>query len=101
VGNYHWLLKHGLALAEEYILRFRRVHKSSEVICWCYRKFIAGESPVEGTPEHQTSFVLAMPDQYKVDGDAIQSYRNYYLGDKVRFATWQRGRPAPAWFNRR
>jgi hypothetical protein len=30
---------------------------------------------------------LCMPDEYKCD-DYIQSYRNYYIGDKKRFARY-------------
>lgn len=98
MANYEWLLKHGEALAREYTYRFGRVHKSSSVIHWCRQELMFCRSPLEGMIEYGTPFVMAMPDQYKVDGNAVQSYRNYYLGDKVRFATWQRGRAAPAWF---
>jgi hypothetical protein len=39
-----------------------------------------------------------MPDKYKVIGDSIQSYRNYYTGDKVAFATWKSPSNPPLWF---
>jgi hypothetical protein len=32
----------------------------------------------------------AMPDDYKVSGDSIQSYKNYYLGDKQRMFSWKK-----------
>ena len=32
----------------------------------------------------------AMPEQYKVAGDSIQSYKNYYLGDKQRMFSWKK-----------
>ena len=38
----------------------------------------------------------AMPDMYKVD-DVIQSYRNYYMGEKQTFTTWK-DRTIPNWF---
>ncbi len=38
----------------------------------------------------------AMPDHYKVAGDSIQSYKNYYLGDKTRMFSWK-NRSAPSW----
>ncbi|MHA2938021.1 hypothetical protein ACXJY6_06960 [Vibrio sp. RC27] len=44
-----------------------------------------------------TPFPQAMPDKYKVDGDAVSAYRNFYIGDKVRFAKWTK-RAAPHWF---
>jgi hypothetical protein len=38
----------------------------------------------------------AMPDQYKVAGDSITSYHNYYLGDKTRMFAWK-NRQVPKW----
>ena len=38
-----------------------------------------------------------MPDKYKVFADSITSYRNYYIGDKVRMAKWSK-RDKPKWW---
>jgi hypothetical protein len=38
----------------------------------------------------------AMPDEYKIPGDSIQSYKNYYLGDKKRMFSWKK-RATPKW----
>ena len=38
----------------------------------------------------------AMPEIYKVSC-VVESYRNYYRGDKRRFATWK-NRSVPEWF---
>jgi hypothetical protein len=40
---------------------------------------------------------LAMPELYKVNGNAVTSYRNYYRGDKLKIAKWKI-RSAPVWF---
>jgi hypothetical protein len=45
-----------------------------------------------------TPFAQAMPDEYKVEGDAVQAYRNYYIGEKARFATWKEPGLTPEWF---
>jgi len=37
-----------------------------------------------------------MPEIYKVSC-VVESYRNYYRGDKRRFATWK-NRSVPEWF---
>ena len=37
-----------------------------------------------------------MPEQYKCD-DIVQSYRNFYMGDKSKFARWT-NREIPEWF---
>jgi hypothetical protein len=38
-----------------------------------------------------------MPDIYKIKGDAVQAYRNYYIGMKRPIATWKR-RHMPKWY---
>ena len=38
-----------------------------------------------------------MPDQYRVEGDAVTAYRNYYAGEKRRFAVWKTAR-VPQWW---
>lgn len=91
--NFLWLVTHALALADEYSFRYGKEHKSREVIIWCQEHMDQLRFPVvELTP-----FAIAMPDQYKC-GDAVASYRNFYLQDKSRFARWTRGRPAPDWY---
>ena len=39
-----------------------------------------------------------MPDECKVPGDAVQSYRNYYVMKKRRFATWKSPAVVPEWY---
>ena len=46
-----------------------------------------------------TPFALAMPDKYKTS-DPVESYRNYYMSEeKQRFATWDKKRGKPYWYN--
>jgi len=40
----------------------------------------------------------AMPEQYKVSGDSIRSYINYYVGAKQHLASWKK-REIPIWWN--
>jgi len=40
----------------------------------------------------------AMPEQYKVPGDPVKAYRNYYMGEKRHFASWTHRRP-PEWWS--
>jgi hypothetical protein len=40
-----------------------------------------------------------MPDQYKHE-DAVVAYRQYYLGEKARFAKWKFGN-VPTWFEQK
>ena len=89
--NWQWLKRLALALNDEYLYRypFSSDHKSAVVI----------NSLAEPKIENRglTEFALAMPDKYKVYGDAVRSYRNYYVGEKSGFARWTRRR-VPRWF---
>lgn len=38
-----------------------------------------------------------MPDDCKIPGQTIESYRRYYIEHKVRFARWTK-RQIPSWF---
>ena len=44
-----------------------------------------------------TQIPQAMPDYCKVEGDPITAYRNYYINEKKRFATWK-NKEIPEWF---
>jgi hypothetical protein len=44
-----------------------------------------------------TPFRLAMPDECKIEGDTIGSYRKYYIEHKKGFAKWKE-RETPKWF---
>lgn len=43
-----------------------------------------------------TEFAQAMPDEYKIRGDAVSAYRRFYLAEKMVFARWTK-RELPAW----
>jgi hypothetical protein len=90
-ANWRWLVRHGLALADEYERRFGRVHRSRAVIVRMGRL-----RPPPSTGRRQP-FVQAMPEQYR-GPDAIAAYRRYYVGEKARFATWRRPARPPRWW---
>jgi hypothetical protein len=94
LANWRWLRALGLHLNEEYKYRYQkgRDHKSALVM----RKLPLPPLPERGL----TPFAQAMPEQYKVPGDAVQAYRNFYVGEKSAFATWTR-REVPDWFTER
>lgn len=89
--NYLYLCELGLELCEEYTYRYGKRHKSQDVIEWClvHRPNI---QDIGITEQPQ-----AMPEQYKVKGNTVQSYRNYYMGEKKGFCTWK-NRETPNWF---
>ncbi len=88
--NFTWLRKLALALNTEYRYRYRKDtdHKSVAVIHEI--------ADVRFEAIGLTPFAQAMPDEYKVPGDAVAAYRRFYVGEKLRFAKWTRRR-IPAW----
>ena len=98
-GNYNWLVRHALALCGEYTRRYGRTIKCEEIIRWANRyPPPVFENTNPDSPMAMTPFAQAMPDEYRVPGDAVQAYRNYYHGSKVRFAKWKYTQ-APPWWN--
>lgn len=90
-SNYLWLCEHGLGLCAEYTKRYQKTHKTESIIKWCMEN-------VPCLPDiGLTEFAQAMPDKYKVKGDAVKAYRNYYNGEKARIAKWKDGN-VPTWF---
>jgi hypothetical protein len=89
--NYRWLFTLFCELLDEYTHRYSKLHACERLVTTLGRppKNIDMDKPfTEPTP--------AMPNDYKVAGDSIQSYKNYYLGDKTRMFSWK-NRPQPSW----
>jgi len=89
--NYQWLYNMFHDLCAEYKFRYERDHKTSLLMG-------ALQFPPNNIPKDKpfTEPTPAMPEQYKVAGDSIASYHNYYLGDKVQMFTWKKRLP-PKW----
>lgn len=91
--NYTWAYSLLINLLQEYTHRYNKVHATSKLVNVLVN--LPGGIPVTSK---LTPFALTMPDQYKVPGDAVQSYRNYYLHEKR--ATWSwKNRPLPYWIS--
>jgi hypothetical protein len=90
--NYMWTLELGLALGHEYNRRYQKVHACFPVIKW----LAFNRERVEFPKYKMTEFALAMPDEYKTD-DVVESYRRYYVADKLTFARWNYSQ-VPDWW---
>ena len=42
----------------------------------------------------------AMPDECKIPGDVVGSYRKYYIMKKKDFATWKSPAVVPVWYQK-
>ena len=98
LDNYDWHVEHALELCAEYDRRYHKIHATEKILRWC-KKYSPRNSNRRQLSKGLTPFAQAMPDHYKVRGDAVQAYRNYYIGDKARFAKWKEPSLVPEWFS--
>ena len=96
-SNYLWLVDLTEALCKEYTYRYGKIHKCEEI----------GLVELLKIPPNNISVGLftqptpAMDEKYKVPGNSIESYRNYYREAKTHLANWQgkiNSRSAPDWY---
>ena len=80
IHNAYWLIKHGMNLCDEYAVRYGKIHSCYNTLLSAYYLFPKGKIT------EVTEFVRAMPDEYKVEGDSIRAYWNYYELDKCKIA---------------
>ena len=95
--NYDWLHTLLLHLSKEYTHRYKKIHATE-------RKGIVknlSNRPYE-LPRGESNTVMpqCMPSQYKNEDCSITAYRDYYVGDKSRFAVWT-NRNIPQWYSDR
>lgn len=83
--NYMWLRSLLYRLCKEYTYRYGKVHKVESSGLYEALSY----APINIKPGVFTEPTQAMPDIYKVVGDSVQSYINYYLGDKQRMFKWK------------
>ena len=94
VSNYAWQLRLCEALLAEYTKRYDgKRHKTEIEAKWLRKNY-----PVNMLEGSLTDFPVCMKEEYKVGDDPIQSYRKYYIKDKVRFAKWEPRAKTPDWF---
>lgn len=90
-SNYIWLYNLWRQLMIEYTYRYGKNHACEKLIdSLC----IVPHNIPDGVFTEPTP---AMPDEVKIKGSSIASYRNYYLNNKTHLAAWK-NRPIPNWF---
>jgi len=78
ISNYIWLYDHMIALGNEYTRRYGKKHLTILKCSGVLSKAPKNISKVGLTPMPQ-----CMPDQYKVPGNSVEAYWNYYEAEKV------------------
>lgn len=84
IANYLWLRNHLLALLDEYALRFNKQRHDHKT----YNVFMNLFYPPLNIPHNnfkKTPMRIAITNKaHVVDNDAIASYRNYYIAEKLK-----------------
>lgn len=98
LSNYMWLSHLLVELCKEYTYRYGKVHKCEQIgLVNTLLNNVPSNIPNTGFTEPTP----AMPDDVKVSGDSLTSYRNYYIQNKQHLATWSgkvNSRQIPEWF---
>ena len=97
-ANYMWLAELLEECCKEYTYRYGKIHKVEssglmQILKNIFPINIANKPFTEPTP--------AMPEECKVPGDSIKSYRNYYMMNKSHLWSWKgkiNKREVPFWF---
>lgn len=92
-ANFIWLCHLGLELCKEKLVRLpdNPGHKSQPLIEWFINNVPEPELFVSNDCKHFTSPYLAMPVEFKIDGDCIASYKKYYQqrqADGIVYYKW-------------
>ena len=96
--NYSWLHNLLVQLCKEYTYRYGKVHK-------CFETGLVHKLTIPPKNIKNVDFTEptpAMPDECKVPGNSLASYRSYYIMNKQHLATWSgkiNSRKIPEWFN--
>jgi hypothetical protein len=94
ITNYMWLYFLFEALCDEYTHRYGKVHLTDQKL-----RDVLQHSPKNISPDSSfTQPPQCMPEGYKIEGNSIEAYRNYYMGEKSGFAKWTKRR-TPLWWN--
>jgi len=86
-SHYEWLFDLWVALCNEHAFRFSKIHKTEGL------KYDLRVKP-HLVRSNKITFNQFLPDVFKVKGDAIQAYRNYYVEHFHNNGVWtNRGQP--------
>lgn len=96
--NYDYLYALFVATCDEYTYRYGKVHLTDSKLRNLLKEF---PKNIKDTDTNQSQVwhgpTPAMPDECKVAGDHLASYRKYYIDKKADMAMWTNREP-PEWF---
>lgn len=94
-ANALWLARHSIKISELNEQTYERPYACTTISNW-FLKIFQDFKESDFSEVGLTEFSQAMPDEYKIPGDPVQAYRDYYIGEKVEYRTWEQ--PRSEWF---
>jgi hypothetical protein len=80
IENYKWLYTHFISLSEEYTRRYNKQHLSHKLL-----GDVLAKPPTKLSQIAITPMLVAITDtNWHVENNPLQSYRNYYVGEKLK-----------------
>jgi len=78
VMNWRWVIRHGLALCEEYTNRYGKIHSCLHTLAYANQIFPYAD-PTGRSGKEPKNFVFAGPDEFKYDTsvDIFTAYKKY------------------------
>lgn len=87
-SNFEWLRDYGIALLEEFYIRYGTQHKTTIDLQNIHTPDLPKIS--------LTEFPQMILDRYKIDGNPVEAYRNYYVNEKGKVSGYKN--ELPYWF---
>lgn len=94
--NYDYLYALFVSCCDEYTYRYGKVHLTDTKLRDVLRE-IPKKIPYDNKTRIWHGPTPAMPDECKIPGDHLSSYRKYYIDKKAEMAMWTNREP-PEWF---
>ena len=87
-SNFEWLVEYAQSVQRHFYTIYGKYHNTTIDLS----SIIVPELPKGGLME----FPQLLPDRYKMEGNSVEAYRNYYVMEKAKISNYRQ--KAPDWF---
>lgn len=96
--NFEWTYQLFKAYSNEYVYRFNKTHLTTKKLSKTFKIYIDQFLKKDLPQKNDMQIPLCMPNKYKIDDNIIESYRNFYINEKL---TDKNGKSLEKWTNRK
>ena len=88
-SNFEWLLQYAQAVQKHFYTVYGKYHNTTIDL---------NSIEIPEIPKGMLmDFPQLLPDRYRVEGDSVEAYRNYYVSEKAKISDYRKG--VPSWFS--